>query len=335
MDKNIIPKISVLMPVYNCRQYIEESVNSILNQTFSDFEFIIIDDCSTDGTFEYLKSLTDPRITLLRKPQNTGYTISLNMGLKIAKGKYIARMDGDDISLSDRFAKQVSFMDANPDIIVCGGGYEAIGSDFKFIPKTSNEDIVLDLMSFSPFAHPTVFLRNIILKENNIQYDTQYEPCEDYKLWITLSEYGKLANLCDILLYYRIHQNQTSIVRVNAQIEITKLIAFEYIKKLSKGNENTNLFYQGKLETSEDLKKYENVEANIKSTLKERGILANNKFFLERKGQHLIQSFEHGRYSILQAMKDIKLMFSYRSLLSNNFIIKYLVKSLLYWKVPS
>ena len=231
MDKNIDPKISVLMPVYNCREYIEESLKSIINQTFKDFEFIIIDDCSTDGTFEYLTSVTDPRIKLIRKSKNTGYTVSLNMGLKIAKGKYIARMDGDDISVSDRFAKQVAFMDVNPDVIVCGGGYEAIGSDFKFIPKTSNEDIVLDLMSFSPFAHPTAFMRNIILKENNIQYDTQYEPCEDYKLWTILSEYGKLANLNDILLYYRIHQNQTSIVRANAQIEITKLIAFEYVKK--------------------------------------------------------------------------------------------------------
>lgn len=332
MDKNLIPKISVLMPVFNCRQYIEDSVNSILNQTFSDFEFLIIDDSSTDGTFEYLKSLTDPRITLIRKPQNTGYTVSLNIGLKMAKGKYIARMDGDDISLSDRFAKQVTFMDANPDIIVCGGGYEAIGSDFKFIPKTSNEDIVLEMMSFSPIAHPTVFLRNSILKNNNIQYNTKYEPAEDYQLWMILSEYGKLANLSDVLIYYRIHQNQTTNLRVNAKNELTKLIAFEYIKNLSKSNENADLFCKGKLKTVEDLKKYENVEAIVISTLNERGIKANDRFLLERKKQFLKQSLIYRNYSLQRALKDLKLMFKCRILLGSKFISKYLIKSLISWE---
>jgi glycosyltransferase involved in cell wall biosynthesis len=328
MDKNLIPKISVLMPVFNCCEYIEESVSSIINQTFTDFEFLIIDDCSTDGTFEYLKSLSDQRINLIRKPENTGYTVSLNMGLHLAKGKYIARMDGDDISFPDRFAKQVAYMDNNPDVIVCGGGYKAIGSDFKFIPKSSYDDIIIDLLSFTPIAHPTVFLRNNILKNNNILYNPEYEPAEDYKMWTILSEYGKLANLNDILLYYRVHQNQTSKIRINSQKEISKLISFEYIRKLSKNNEYIDLFYKIKIETIDDFKKYEKVEAVVKSTLKERGIKKTDNFFLERKKPYLNQVLINRTYNILQVFKNLKLLFRYRLVLGNGLIIRYIIRSL-------
>jgi glycosyltransferase involved in cell wall biosynthesis len=333
MDKNIIPKISVLMPVFNCIQYIKESVDSIINQTFKEFEFIIIDDCSTDGTFEYLQNLSDPRINLIRKAQNSGYTNSLNMGLKIAKGVYIARMDGDDISLPDRFAKQISFMDENSDTVVCGGGYEAIGLDFKFVPKSSNDEIVLELMYCSPFAHPTVFMRNNILKEYNIQYNPKYEPAEDYKLWTKLSEYGKLANLNDVLLYYRVHQNQTTNLRSNSQREITKLITFEYLKNLSKNNINTDIFCKINIDTKEDLKKYENVEVDIKTTLKERGIIINDTFFLNRKIMYLKNSLIHKRNTIPQALKDLKFIFRFRHLLDNKFIIKHLAKCFIYRQV--
>jgi glycosyltransferase involved in cell wall biosynthesis len=328
VDKNLAPKISVLMPVFNCRQYIEESANSILNQTFTDFEFLIIDDCSTDGTFEYLKTLDDPRITLIRKPKNTGITISLNIGLQMATGEYIARMDGDDISLPDRFAKQVAFMDENQDVIVCGGSYQIIGSDYRFAPNTSNDDIVLDLMSHTPIAHPTVFLRTRTLKKNYIQYDLNYETAEDYKLWTVLSEYGKLANLNDVLLYYRVHQNQITRQRTETQLVMVALIAFEYICNLSRNNEYTEHFYKAKINTAEDLKKYDIVEDAVKSTLVERKVRINNIFFRERKSQGLRQSLTYDRYSIKQAIRDLELIIRGRKFLTNKFIVKYLVKSL-------
>jgi glycosyltransferase involved in cell wall biosynthesis len=330
MDKNLNPKISVLMPVYNCRPYIEESVNSIFNQTYTDFEFIIIDDCSTDGTYEYLSALKDPRLNLISKPKNTGYTVSLNMGLEIAKGEYIARMDGDDISLLDRFAKQVEFMDKNLDIIVCGGAYEAIGSDFKFIPKYTNDDIAYDLMSLSPIAHPTSFFRNSILKKNNIKYNKEYEPAEDYKMWSSLSEYGKLANLKDVLLYYRVHPNQISSIRAKSQEETTKLIAYEHLKKLSKDNENFNFYFKVELNSIEDLIKYENVESDIILTLKERGIKINDRFFLDRKILFVKRRLYMNKLSIIEAKNNLNLLFKFRPILGNIFICKYLIKSLIY-----
>lgn len=318
------------MPVFNCRQYIEESVNSILNQTFTDFEFLIIDDCSMDGTFEYLQRLTDHRINLIRKPKNTGYTISLNLGLKMATGEYIARMDGDDISLPERFEKQVAFMDENPEVVVCGGAYEAIGSSFKFIPKCTNEDIVLDLMSVSVIAHPTAFFRNSILKKNNITYKKEYEPAEDYKMWTFLSEYGNLANLTDVVLHYRMHPNQTSSVRAKLQGEMANLIAFEFVKKLSNNNENIDFFFKAKLKTIDDLKKYEEVEADVISTLNGRGIKTINKFFLERKEQFLKQSLTENKYSLTIAKNKLQLLLKSRQLLGNIFICKYLIRSLKY-----
>jgi len=316
------------MPVYNCRQYIEESVNSILNQTYTDFEFIIIDDCSTDGTFEYLSSLADSRINLIRKPKNSGYTISLNMGLEIAKGEYVARMDGDDISLSDRFAKQVNFMDNNQDVVVCGGAYEIIGSKWKFVPKCTNDEIIFDMMSVSVIAHPTAFFRNSILKENNITYNKDYEPAEDYKMWTLLSEYGKLANLNDVLLYYRMHPNQTSSLRAKSQNEISKLISLEFVKNLSKGNENINVFF--KLNSVDDLVKYESVEANILDTLKERGIRTNTKLFLERKQQILVQSLTENKYSLTLAKKKYKFILKSRPMLGYSFICKYFLRCIKY-----
>ena len=122
-------KVSVVMPTYNTAvPVLKAAVDSILNQSFRDFEFIIVDDHSTDGSEAYLSSLSDPRIRLLRNMEQLGVTKSLNVGLRAAKGRYIARMDSDDISLPERFEKQVAFMESHPDAIACGTGYENIGA---------------------------------------------------------------------------------------------------------------------------------------------------------------------------------------------------------------
>jgi glycosyltransferase involved in cell wall biosynthesis len=335
MGENLMPRISVIMPVYNCREFIEESSGSIFNQTYTNFEFLIIDDCSTDGTYEYLKSLTDPRMNLIRKPQNSGYTVSLNMGLELAKGEYIARMDGDDISLPDRFEKQIAFMDQNPDVVVCGGAYKAIGSDFIFIPNTSPQDIMLDLLSRTPIAHPTAVIRSSTLKKHNVQYNTGYEPAEDYKLWTILSEYGRLSNITDIVLHYRIHQNQTTKLRGKSQKDIGIIISSEYINKLCKNNVNVNFFCNSALNSIDDFVKYESVETDLKNAFVLKGFKTNDKYFHDRKKECLRQTLTPLRYSIKLAFKDFKLVIRYWELLDNKFIVRYLGKSLIYWKATN
>jgi glycosyltransferase involved in cell wall biosynthesis len=211
------PKISVILPVYNCELYIKETIDSVLEQTFSDFELLVIDDCSTDNTVSVIKEFLDERICLIEKEKNSGLINSLNFGISIAKGEYIARMDGDDICLPERFAKQVAFLDKNPAIIMCGTAIKFIGSSCGnlFYPQT-NEEVKICLFSFSPtFAHPTVMGKKIFFKNNN--YDIAYEHAEDYELWTRLVQEGEAANLNEILLEYRVHPNQVSVTKKNIQ----------------------------------------------------------------------------------------------------------------------
>lgn len=212
------PKITVLLPVYNCELYIKEAVDSILNQTYSDFEFLIIDDASTDATVAIIKTYNDPRIQLIQKPQNSGYTNSLNYGLSIAKGEYIARMDGDDISLPERFAKQVAFLDANLDVILCGTFYSIIGTERVVTVPENFEDIKLALLRKCCFGHPTVMIRKNSLDRLLVIYDVNKEPAEDYDLWVRLLAIGKMHNLQEVLLNYRIHDSQVSQKREKQQI---------------------------------------------------------------------------------------------------------------------
>lgn len=210
-----MPEISVLMPVFNCELYIKDAIESILNQTFSDFELIVIDDCSTDSTLSIIKSYEDSRINLVEKEQNTGLTNSLIQGVLIAKGKYIARMDGDDISLPERFEKQLCFLENNPEIILCGSGVEIIGQNLISKYPSSHDSIKIQLCFNASFYHPTIMARHQILLENN--YNENFEPAEDYELWTRLVTVGKVANLDEVLLYYRIHESQTSSVRKKEQ----------------------------------------------------------------------------------------------------------------------
>jgi glycosyltransferase involved in cell wall biosynthesis len=211
------PKITVLMPVYNCELYIREAVDSILNQTFTDFEFLIIDDASTDATVAIIKTYNDSRIQLIQKPQNSGYTNSLNYGLSIAKGEYIARMDGDDISLPERFAKQVAFLDANQDVVLCGTFYSIIGTEKVITVPENFEDIKLTLLRKSCFGHPTVMIRKNSLDRLAVIYDVDKEPAEDYDLWVRLLAIGKMHNLQEVLLNYRVHNSQVSQKRERQQ----------------------------------------------------------------------------------------------------------------------
>lgn len=203
------------MPVYNCELYVKDAVESILNQTFPDFELIIIDDRSTDSTIKIIKSYKDSRIKLIEKEQNTGLTNSLIHGVLIAKGEYIARMDGDDISLPERFQKQVSFLESNPKIILCGSAVEIIGKNYISKYPSNHDMIKIQLCFNASFYHPTIMARRQVLVENN--YNKDCEPAEDYELWTRIVTIGELANLDEVLVHYRIHDCQTSSVRREEQ----------------------------------------------------------------------------------------------------------------------
>lgn len=201
--------ISVVLAVYNGEKYLKEAIDSILSQTFRTFEFIIINDGSIDSTKEIILSYSDSRITYSENKTNKGLVYSLNQGLSLSKGKYIARMDADDIALPQRLQEQFDYMESNPETGICGSDVEAFYQDSKKrkVLKFPSKDI--DIRSFAffqtPFCHPTVFMRKAILDENNLTYPDCYRA-EDYALWVELLKYTQGVNLSSVLVRYRKHE---------------------------------------------------------------------------------------------------------------------------------
>lgn len=211
MDSLIVkPSISVVMPVYNAAKYLHESIDSILQQTFEDFEFFIIDDASTDESVQIIESYSDKRIRFIQKPINTGYTDSLNMAIALAKGKYIARMDADDISLPTRFEMQFNYMEKHLDVLVLGTPYKVIDTDTIVQAPLSNDEAKVVAIMDVPVAHPSVLIRKEVFEKYELFYNRNAEPAEDYDLWSKVLNFGKIENLPDILLHYRNHEGQIS-----------------------------------------------------------------------------------------------------------------------------
>jgi len=230
------PKISVLLPVYNCELYIKEAIDSILNQTFSDFELLVIDDASTDNTTSVIESFSDERICFHKKEKNLGLIDSLNFGISIAKGKYIARMDGDDISLPERFAKQFDFLEKNTNIILCGTAYKTFGAVEKVVKlPITHEEIAAKLCLNSTFGHPTVMGRRDMFEKH--KYNKDFKNIEDYELWSRLIFEGEVANLDEVLLFYRVHENQVSNI-YNDEQRIKSIDIQLYLFKKTKYNNN-------------------------------------------------------------------------------------------------
>jgi glycosyltransferase involved in cell wall biosynthesis len=205
------PRVSILMPVFNAGKFINKAVASILNQTLQDFQLIIIDDASTDGTYELIQAFSDSRIQLVRKTKNTGYVDSLNMGLALTTGKYIARMDGDDISLPHRLEKQIDILESDESLGICGSNYQVIDEEGTLNPQKNWPGNSLpafwELLWENPIAHPTVVMRTEVLRQYGFQYNTEKHPAEDYDLWCRMSLVTKIYRMDEVLLYYRVHSN--------------------------------------------------------------------------------------------------------------------------------
>lgn len=208
------PLVSVIMPVYNGEKYVRDSIQSILNQTFHDFEFIIINDGSTDGTHEIINSIVDNRIIYIINPENIGIVNTLNKALLLANGKYISRTDADDLASSDKLMKQVDYMESNPEVGVVGTFYQIIDrngikKEKITLPGSSNE-IALCIKFMNPFCNSTTLTRASIMKKYG--YTKDYEYCEDFWLWKQILDESKGVNLSIYSLQYRVHGNNVSFV---------------------------------------------------------------------------------------------------------------------------
>ncbi|RKD12408.1 hypothetical protein BCY91_12215 [Pelobium manganitolerans] len=205
--------VSVIMPVYNASAYLEEAITSILDQSYQNFEFIIINDGSKDDTVEIIKRFDDARIKLIDEKENKGYTYRLNQGIVLSEGEFIARMDADDISLRERFAKQVEFLQNNRSVVVCGTALEIIGNAnyyINWVTDFDSEDLKIALLYQNGICHPSVMMRNPKHLQSGIFYNSEFEPAEDYEYWVRLSRKYKIANLPDLLIKYRAYDGQVS-----------------------------------------------------------------------------------------------------------------------------
>lgn len=227
-----LPLISVILPVYNAEEYIYESIQSILNQSYNTFEVIIINDGSTDSTEEIIKSFNDNRIRYYKNEKNLRLISSLNFGLQLVRGEYIARIDSDDIALPNRFEKQVEFLENNLDYGLIGCFAQEFGDSNNVIKYVvDDEDIRYAFLTHNPFIHSSVMFRSSIIKKYNLQYDKQWIHVEDYDFWIQLLNYTKGKNIPEILIKYRVHNSQISFKFRDIQKKNTQLLQEEYLEK--------------------------------------------------------------------------------------------------------
>ncbi|MEW6038173.1 MAG: glycosyltransferase [Pseudomonadota bacterium] len=209
MNKN---RLTVLLPVYNGADYLAEAIESLLTQTFRDFFLLIIDDGSSDHSLDIACSFTDSRISVVANEKNCGLIATLNKGLDLSNTEYIARMDADDIATPYRLEEQLAFMDAHPDVGLCGGYYERFTDTESIVvrPPTTHEDISYALIFDNVMAHNTVMFRRSVLERYRLRYDPAFAHAEDYELWVRFARYSRLANLPRVLVRYRFHPANTS-----------------------------------------------------------------------------------------------------------------------------
>lgn len=284
-----MPKVTVLMPVFNAELYLKQAITSILNQTFKDFEFLIINDGSSDNSVEIIKSFNDSRIRLVHNEKNLGLVKSLNKGIELAKCEYIARMDADDIAHEERLSMQMEFLDSNKDIDICGSILEEIDTGKIYNYELNHNDIVVEMLFRSPLGHPSVVFRKEIFNKYNLYYK---ENCyaEDYQLWFDYKDYIKLANVQKVLLKYRVHNSKTrfSILNNEKQAQHSDYIRLSFLEEL------------GIVPTFE--------EFEIHKSLSVKTYLPDNKYRIETENwlNKIIRGFKQYKRSYLFSMEKCK-----------------------------
>lgn len=222
-----MPKLSILMPVYNSEITIKDTILSIVNQNHKDYEILIIDDYSNDNTINIIQEIKSNKIRVL-KSNRKGLVNALNTGIDYCDCEYIIRMDSDDISRQERLSVQEEILDKNKNIITVGSNIEFFcGSEGLSNYPITNKQCKDFLLTSPCFAHPTVAIRRATLSKYNIKYKNEYQYAEDYKLWCDLAEYGSFINISKPLLSYRVHKNQISTKKNIIQRNIHTRISHE------------------------------------------------------------------------------------------------------------
>lgn len=225
-------RVSVLMPVYNGEKYLREAIDSVLNQTYQDFELIIVDDGSTDNSVKIVKSYNNPKIKLYINTTNERLGRTRNKCINYSTGVYLANLDCDDIAEPKRLELQVAFMDNNTEVGVCGGYAKIIGKDEIWKYEIDNDSIKFKMLFDSRFINSSTIIRKSVLNKNKIRYNEAFDQSQDYGLWVDISKYCTFANIPEVLVNYRVHPERITDIYRTSQVNFADEIRLKQISNL-------------------------------------------------------------------------------------------------------
>ena len=326
------------MPVYNAELYLREAIESILNQTFTDFEFLIINDGSTDSSKDIIVSYQDSRIRYVENESNLKLIATLNRGIDLAKGTYIARMDADDISMPDRLEKQVYFLENHSEYVSCSSWVETFKENEKsnFIKYEENHELIrIKSLYQNHFCHGASLFRKDVVKALNLRFENKFIHAEDYYFFVKLSEKGKLYNIQETLLRVRQHDSNVSILSRNIQYENSINVIKYQLAQLGLHTDDINFdLYFRFFNSNFDLNKeeidtierfiIEVIETNIKTNYIQQDVLLD---FLAGKWLSLCINSTNTGYWIYN--KFNKSMLSKHSQITKLGNLKMIIKSIL------
>ena len=227
-----MPRITVLMPTYNVAPWVDEAIQSVLNQTCKDFELLVVDDASSDGTLEHVKAFEDPRVRIAAFPNNVGLADNLNRGLDLIDTELVARMDGDDIAEPDWLETGIKVLDSHPEVGVCSFGFQFFGTKTSLVrfPEWHEESKAQMLFGCTVIVP---VLRRSVLAQNNLRYSTAAFPAEDYMMWANAYRVTQVYNVQRTLFHYRTHETQISTAKRQAQIEKSNEVRLKMLNWLN------------------------------------------------------------------------------------------------------
>lgn len=301
------PTISVLLPTFNDSLYLHDAIDSIMHQSLEDYELLVIDDSSTDNTAQIISGFQDPRIKVIQNEKNLGLAASLNKGLALAQGKYIARMDGDDISFPDRFERQIDFLNEHPDVFILGCNTIRIDADGNFIDKSDypNSDALIRYSLFfrNAIAHPTVMMRSELFNKHNYSYNL-FDSGQDFDLWTRIPNEHKFWNLPDFLYYHRRHSKSITSTKDTKSLEKPFESRQKYIERIT--GKSLTLQQVAMIKTPQDLdnindaKKVLDALVKFTKTALRWCSMNNDKKFIKRETSNLIlKVWGHQNYHLM------------------------------------
>ena len=227
-----MPRLTVLMPTYNVAPWVEEAIQSVIKQTYRDFELLVVDDGSTDDTLDHVRAIEDSRIRIAAFPDNVGLAENLNRGLDLIDTEFVARMDGDDIAEPDWLKTGINVLDSHPDIDICSFGFQFFGTKHSLVRFPEHNEDSKAQMIFGCTVIVPVF-RKSFFTDNHLRYLTETFPAEDYSLWARAYRVAKVYNVQRTLFHYRTHPTQISTSRREAQIVKSNEVRLQMLKWLN------------------------------------------------------------------------------------------------------